>query len=1381
MYMKYFGLPISILLFFFFSLNSIRSHGQQHTLQSKNAMNALPRNYTFFTAPAHDLTPEALQNNPGYESHPEIGMLFAETPCDNCYELIGKRTETSKTFLKEGGGGHDIMEQTSSAPMHYKDAQGNWLTIKAHLEPAAKGVYAALAQPIPVTIDANDRYSSLGNEREYFRFNNNLELVYAKPGGGEVSLGNADWTHHTAGDDGVYVTNAWPGVDIEMYVIRGAVKTNFIINHAMPVYADGTLLVRDHLQMSKSMTLFAQGQSTYAGNLEIRGEGGERLYAISAATAFDKEAAKKTVQVLNYHIDGNMLDIALPGNFLDRPASAYPVIIDPLVSAASTTAVTGSTYSPSWTTGCTYTNAATVPADVTVTDVQFTFQYVTSGGALLNNGAFDFQLGSCRSPVPTSLYWNCNSLLTGTCTGIDASIYPAIVSCLPPPQCTSYDMGLTMNFYQDYAADVACGTAYISAGTPLTITVFGHTIETSAITASPSIVCQGQSTTLTAATTYGVPPYSYVWTPGGSTGPSVTITPTGTTSYTVTSTDACGYSSTASTVITVNPIAPITGITTVCLGGSSPLNNSVTGGSWSSSNTTIATVGSISGLVTGNTTGTATITYTTAAGCVSTAVVTVNPPVAGISGTMAECQGNSTTLTDATLGGTWSSSNTSVATIGLTTGVVNGLTGGTTTISYITYGGGCIAMAVVTVNPVSPITGTTTVCYGGTTTLGNAVPGGTWSTGNSSVATVGSVTGVVSGASVGIAPISYTTPAGCSSVTSVIVNPLTPITGTPAVCQGSSTTLSDAVAGGTWSSDNTSVATVDISGGSVSGIAPGTALITYTTVTGCLATVSFTVNALPSAISGAALVCTSVTLTDGVAGGSWSSGNTSVATVGSSSGVVTGVSAGTVAITYAMPGGCYAIASLNVAPVSSITGAASVCQGQTASLGYPVAGGVWSSSNTAVATIDASGGTVLGLTAGTTTISYAVPTGCVATKIVSVNALLPISGSSIVCQGTTTILSDIPGGTWSSGTVSVATIGLSSGVLGGVSAGTSVITFTSAAGCSTTKLIGVNPSIAITGSAAFCQGSTSALSDAVAGGTWVSMNPVVATVDASAGTVTGVSPGTSIIRYTTVAGCIQDMTVTVNALPATILGASSVCQGATTTLVEALSGGSWSSSDPGVASVTAATGTVYGIAAGPVIISYITAAGCFATTTMTVNPISAVTGVASMCAGSTTTLGDATADGSWSSTNTAVATADPALGVISGVSAGTSVISYTTDAGCVATRIATVYAFPSAVGGTLQVCDGSTTTLTNTLAGGTWSSANTTVATIGVSSGIVLGLSASTANITYTTTGNCFVTTTITVHPLPAAISGVLSLCARRATPLFLMIRRAAHGAVAAP
>ncbi len=157
---------------------------------------------------------------------------------------------------------------------------------------------------------------------------------------------------------------------------------------------------------------------------------------------------------------------------------------------------------------------------------------------------------------------------------------------------------------------------------------------------------------------------------------------------------------------------------------------------------------------------------------------------------------------------------------------------------------GCITPCSVAPPPCVPptvaaLTGTQQVCVGGTTNFASTTAGGVWTTSNGAVATVNS-NGVVSGLSTGTATITYTVTSapGCSTAVSrsVTVNaaPAQPavITGTAQVCVGSTTQLSSATAGGTWSSSNASVATVSASG-VVTGVAAGTTTITYTVSNDC--------------------------------------------------------------------------------------------------------------------------------------------------------------------------------------------------------------------------------------------------------------------------------------------------------------------------------------------------------------------------------------------------------------------------------------------------------------------------------------------------------------------------------------------------------------------
>ena len=809
------------------------------SVMAKNAMTAIPLNYKYFTKPYKTTSKEAAAANLGYENHPEAGLLYPGTPCENCYELIGQRTETTKTFQKEGiteDGGKDVMKQTSTMPMHYLDAAGNWRTITINLQPNNdhKGVYAAMAQPTPVIINAASGFSSIGKTGESIRFNNNLELIYVKPDGSEMSLGVANWTNHTAGDDGAYVTNAWPGIDIEMHTVRGAVKTSFNINHAMPAYADGKLLIRDHIQADKGLSLVprdgakagADGNIHTTGVFDVKGGMDEEKYAISVATVFEHADPKNTFQLLEYILgSGNILDIALPGSYLNKPESTYPIVVDPLVSLATgaTPLVNGASYNAAWTAhqGCEYIDSAWTPINSTLTDIQFSFAYTTTTIAMEYVG-YTFYLGACGSPSTGSGFaWSCNSPFAGVCTSAGGATYTiwaanattgttsGLGACVSAPSCPSYPLKIAMYFFQNWNTTAACATTYVSASAPLIITVFGHTVELTGagVTGTPATICPGENVTLAATGIYGVPPYTYSWLPGPVTGSPATVNPTTTTTYTLTVTDHCGITTGGTTTITVNPTTPITGTLSLCAGNTTPLADATAGGTWSSSTTAVATIGAGTGIVNGVSSGTSTITYTTAAGCKAYAVVTVTPLPTTITGTPVMCQGATTTLNDATPGGAWSSSTPAIATVSAT-GVVTGVAGGTSTITYGTPG--CATTITVTVNPTPPIpvlTNSSPLCSGDTIyfTATDGTAGVAFSWKGPSGFTAAIPNPFINSAGMSgtyIYTVTATSAAGCKSLpatTIVTVNPTPVLTlgesTNPTTCGGTNGTISLEVSG----------------------------------------------------------------------------------------------------------------------------------------------------------------------------------------------------------------------------------------------------------------------------------------------------------------------------------------------------------------------------------------------------------------------------------------------------------------------------------------------------------------------------------------------------------------------------------------------------------
>lgn len=839
-------------------------------------------------------------------------------------------------------------------------------------------------------------------------------------------------------------------------------------------------------------------------------------------------------------------------------------------------------------------------------------------------------------------------------------------------------------------------------------------------------------------------------------------------------------------------VAPVAGPTNVCVGSNITLTDATSGGTWSSGSTAIATVNS-SGVVTGVSAGVVTISYSLVFSCgtvSSVQTVTVDPlPVTPgpITGPANLCLGSPLTLTDPVIGGTWSSTVPAVATIGSASGIVTGISAGTTVFSY-TETTSCGSLAsVLTVNvlpaPVA-ISGTTVLCAGATTTLSD-IGSGTWTSSNVAVASIGSSSGLVNALTPGVTTITYTLSGICSTTTNVTVNPM-PAAITPAtpvaVCVGATAILGDVTTGGTWSSGSLLIATIGTSG-TVTGVAPGSATISYTLPGGCAVTKVVSVHVTPAAISpSSAVVCTgnTTTLSETVGGGIWTSTAPAIASV--SGGVVTGLTVGTASISYTIGSCAVGIpVTVNLSPAAgSISGPSTLCTGAPITYTDAAPGGTWSSSNNAIVTINSSG-LATAVSGGVATISYSVTNSCgtaVAVKTVTVSVAASagtIIGTTLVCAGNTTAYVDTTsGGVWSV-TNSNATIS-ATGIFTALIPGIDTVLYTVTNGCgsfSATKIVTIGLFLTagtISGPSSVCVGSTITLTDPATGGVWSSSN---SSASVAGGVVTGMSAGTDTISYTVTSGCgsvVATQIISVIPIPVsgTVTGPVIRCAGTTTTYTDAAPGGVWAMTNP-LATISSG-GVVTTLAPGIDTITYTVANSCgtavssLAITIGTAISAGTIAGPGSVCVGASIVLTDASPGGSWSASN---GNATVFGGNVMGVSPGLDTISYTVTSGCgsvSAQAVVLVNPLPDAgaISGPANLCIGTPFTYSDPAPGGVWSSSNTS-ATVSTA-GVVTPLFSGTDTISYSVTNSCGTATAIriiaiSVAPDAGTIVGASSVC----------------------
>ena len=690
---------------------------------------------------------------------------------------------------------------------------------------------------------------------------------------------------------------------------------------------------------------------------------------------------------------------------------------------------------------------------------------------VLSAGTYTFYVGTCPGTYhqPVIVTATLNGIISA---GADVTVCSSASTTLNASGASTYTWspttGLSNPNISNPVATPAATTTYIcsattSCGTAKDTVVVNVTSNAVAGISGNTTICSGGTTTLTAS---GGGNYS--WTTG-STGSSITVSPTTNTTYSLfAGSGACADTASVTVTVSSGITASISGNTTICPG--SPTTLTATGGSSYSWSTT-----STSASITVSPTATSTYSVIASSGtCADTASITLtisNNITAVITGATTICTGGSAILNAS--GGnnySWTTGSTgSTITVSPTTN---------TTYSVIASSGTCAdtASATVTVSNgiTASISGNTTICPGSPTTL-TATGGSSYSW--STTSTAAQITVSPTATSTYSVIASSGTCADTTSITITISNNVAAaISGATTICSGGSITL-------TASGGNNYSWTTGSTGSSIT-VSP-TANTTYSVIASsgaCADTASATVTVasnIVGAIAGNLIVCggSSTTLTaNGGTNYSWSNGSTDVS-------IIVSPTSNTTYSVIASSGACADTVASTVTFVSSVTASISgnltVCAGSSTTLN--ASGGTnysWSNGNTnAVISVSPT---------GATSYSVIVSTGtCADTTSASVN-VLPVPTPSMtatnltICGGNPTTLSASGGTTyqWSNGQTT-ATIIITPG---------STTTYSVVAGngiCTGTTSVTVNvlpsPNAVINGNLNICQGSAASLT--ASGGT----------------------------------------------------------------------------------------------------------------------------------------------------------------------------------------------------------------------------------------------------------------------------------------------------------
>ena len=903
------------------------------------------------------------------------------------------------------------------------------------------------------------------------------------------------------------------------------------------------------------------------------------------------------------------------------------------------------------------------------------------------------------------------------------------------------------------------------------------TIATIDATSKPNagadqVMCAGETITLS-----GIDPTTGTWSqqPGNSPGVSLNPLPGGQVQVSMANSTSSfapvngvynliyaipGCSDTMSITVNPKPLTLIQGPNNICVFDSVRLISNVPGGTWSADNPGVATINATTGWATGVSQGTATFTYTTAAGCTAVSpTLTINPqPIVTNTGSDTICVGNFTQLTPQA-GGTWNELNGAIASV-TAGGLVEGLADGTAGFQFSDNASGCLSDTIfVTVIPVPVVVfiGNDSLCVGGMTQVSPTV-GVTWTSSNINVLTIDN-SGNITGVGVGTATVQVTDLAsGCVSDASatiwVVDAPTVAITGPTNLCIGDFSQATPNT-GGTWVSSDLGVATIT-DAGLITATGAGPVEFTFTeTATGCSSTTgTLIVETPPSVNVDFATICIGGTanLTPST-GGTWEVLAEDADTASVSGAVVTGTLSGVAGFIFtSTTTGCESdtiFITIEPGTIVSITGDTDICIGETTTLDSNGEVGSWTSSDPTIATVT-NAGVVTGVNSGQATFVFTSnATLCKSDPTDAVTVypapILTIDDSNL-CIGETTFANSTEFvGSWTSNNPAVASINPSTGEITALTDGSATFTYTNPfTQCSTvTGILVVNqtPDVSITGADEICEDETTQLSPTT-GGVWSSAQPAIATVNNN-GLVTGVSAGVVQLVFTeTTTGCLSDtLEVTIlAATPVTDPVVDELCIGETTTVTPA-AGGTWVSSAPLVASITNG-GVITALTSGSAVFTFTSsgAAQCASNSTgpVVVHPApTIVLGATEICVGETTTATTSTA-GQWTSSSPAIATIHPTSGLITGIAPGITTFTFVDDlTGCSspATADFTVGEPAPVTSGAAQICVGEQTNVFPST-GGTWTSSDPTIADVD-NAGLVTGVSPGSVVFYYTEAGGC--------------------------------------------
>ncbi len=522
------------------------------------------------------------------KKHPEEGLLPDDAPCSDCEEIIAERTARKRIYRINNSKGSRILIEQANGPLNYLDSNGFWRDIDPRLSSGRQGLYMeAPQQPFPTRIHTKTLESGIRIKGQWVAFNRNTRIVYSGLPDSIVVLAplaaNAGFT-----ENGMHAPIGGSDMELEYRTERGGIKSTVILNDQSEIPR-----IFDFLSWQNQI-LLPEGWylaplsghmdgSLWKGRLAVFDSRGEALIEIAAPLIYDDAG---NVMSDNYgylfeKAEGSnqyLLTLRVELDWLRSPERKFPVRIDPLVSAVDSNQggigfePSGFCFDPN--DYCSNVLTVTVPGKSTLVAARSSVRLRTINGGC--SGSCDPVKAGFRIYGPcNNRYVPFNSFYSPPNSTAFDHIFAGIdlfnnVNCAPF-SCPDHQVSFEMRTYScSCPAGATCGVEchQIFPG-DWKVIIEARTLEAFIFEGDSVEVCYGETVSFNSRSSYGVPPYSFLWTPDNVSTPNGSAFPVFADTFaTLRVTDACGTVIRDTTYIKVNPLPLIqfSNITPACKG-----------------------------------------------------------------------------------------------------------------------------------------------------------------------------------------------------------------------------------------------------------------------------------------------------------------------------------------------------------------------------------------------------------------------------------------------------------------------------------------------------------------------------------------------------------------------------------------------------------------------------------------------------------------------------------------------------------------------------------------------------------------------------------------------------------------------------------------------